>query len=170
MLLRDVLAQLHDAVRFSAKATDRSGIVERIAGDGQLVDSPEAHFLIGVGIAFDDRHPSQRIDAIDDNPDANDGDEPITCAANVTPKLYETDVERKEHHDDTDNAEDKEEVIPIYHLFIYHLPFNSSTQKRSQTEPLHSSLFTLNFSFFTFHFSLFTLSPALSCSRLRDDG
>ena len=42
MLLVDVLRQFHDAVRFATQSTNRCGIVEGIARDGQSVDAPEA--------------------------------------------------------------------------------------------------------------------------------
>ena len=112
VLLRDVLAQLHDAVRFSTETTNRSGIVEGITRDGQLVDSPKTDGFIGICITLDDRHPRESIDAIHHYPDAHDGDEPPTCTADVAPKLNETDVEREEHHHDTNDAEEEEEIIP----------------------------------------------------------
>ena len=112
VLLRDVFAQFHDAIGFAAQTSDRSCIVQRITRDGQFVDAPEADMLVWVGIAANDAHPSKGVDAIDKNPDAYDGNEPITGAADMSPQFDETDVEGEEHHYDTSDAEDKEEVIP----------------------------------------------------------
>ena len=122
MLLRDVLTQFHNAIRFTPKSAYRRGVVECITCDGQLVDAPKAHSLAGIGIAFDDLHPRQSIDAIDDYPQSDDWDEVITSAANVAPQLDETDVERKEHNHYGHETADKEDVIPVpLHAFTLSL-------------------------------------------------
>ena len=70
--------------------------------------------LIGVGIAFDDRHPREGIDAIDDYPQPYDWDEQITCAAYMAPQFDEANVERKEHDHYGNETADKKDVIPVH--------------------------------------------------------
>ena len=114
MFLRHVFAQFHDAVGFAAQASYRRGIVECVAGYCQFVDAPKADALVGVGVASNDIHPRHGIDGINEYPEADDRDEPIACMADMPPKFGKTDVEGKEHHDDSRNADEEEKVVPVH--------------------------------------------------------
>ncbi len=118
MLLRDVSREFHDAIWLAAKSSDGGGIVEGISCYGKSEDAPEAWqlliFLNIIGTSHHSTHhfpPRKAVDAIDDNPNAKDGDEPIACMTQMLPQFDETDIECQ-HHDNYGNyANDKKEVI-----------------------------------------------------------
>ena len=118
MLLRDIPREFHDAIGLATKSSDRSGIVEGIACHSKPEDAPEAWqlliFLDIIGTSHHSAHhfsPRKAVDAIDDNPNAKDGDEPITCVTKMLPQLDETDIEGQHHDYHGNDANDKKEVI-----------------------------------------------------------
>ena len=66
---------------------------------------------MGFALAADDSLPGKCIDGVDEDPHADDGYEPIACTAEVVPQLDEADVECQQHHHDSSNAEDEEQII-----------------------------------------------------------
>ena len=131
MLAADVLGEFEDAVGFASETTDRCGVVEGVTCDGEAVDAPERRFAAllrrGSRLRADDGLPGEGIDAIDDDPYAYDGDEPVAGMADVLPEFNETDVEGEEHHDHGGKAEEEEEVVEAllaHFLFtVYGLQF-----------------------------------------------
>ena len=79
-LVADILRQLHDAVRLTAQTSHGCGIVQGIARNRQTVDTPEAYLLACAcavelrlpAFAADNRLPGKGVDAIDEEPYAND--------------------------------------------------------------------------------------------------
>ena len=55
--------------------------------------------------------PCEGVDAVDDDPHADDGDKPVAGMTEVVPEFDETDVEGEEHHDHGSEAEEEEEVV-----------------------------------------------------------
>ena len=124
MLLRDVLAQLHDAIGLAAQASDGSGIVEGIARDGKSVDAPETDRRLFTKISFDDGLPGKGVEAIYHNPNAEDGDEPVACMTEVIPQLDKADIKGEQHDYACCTAKEEKQVIqsllsPDHRLFAY---------------------------------------------------
>ena len=79
--------------------------------------------LVGLTLAANDSLPGECVDAVDEDPDADDGDQPITCVTDVFPQLHEADVEGQQHHHNGNNTEDEEQVIqpllgPLHSAFV----------------------------------------------------
>ena len=104
----DVLRQLHDAVGFATKAAHGCGVVQGVASDGEAVDTkkeaeappsaPGGATIVmtlkagcieapsgAIGGACDNAHPRPGINRVYDDPDADDGDEPVACLTKVLP-------------------------------------------------------------------------------------
>ena len=115
MLAVNVFRQFHDAIRFAAKSTNRCGVVQGIARNGESVDSPETDRHLPSDIPFDGGLPCKGIQGIDENPNAHDGDEPVACVTQMFPQFDETDVERQQHHYNGNDAQYKKQVIqPLF--------------------------------------------------------
>ena len=127
MLTADVLREFQYAVGLAAETTHRGGVVQGIAGDGEAVDAPEAQAVgLMAAAAADDGLPGEGVDAVDDKPHADDGDEPVASMADVLPELDEAHVEGEEHDHHGCQAEEEEEVVEalLGHIFIvYGLQF-----------------------------------------------
>ena len=112
MLAADIFRQFKDAIWLAAKTAHGGGIVQGIASDRQTIDAPEREVVgLMTATAADDGLPGEGVDAVDDNPHANDGDEPVASMADVLPKLNETDVESEEHYHHGCEAEEEEDVV-----------------------------------------------------------
>ena len=127
LLVADILGELEDAVGLAAETAHRGGVVQGVAGDGKAVDAPEAQAVgLMAAAASDDGLPGEGIDAVDDKPHADDGDEPVASMADVLPEFDETHVEGEEHDHHGCQAEEEEEVVEalLGHIFIvYGLQF-----------------------------------------------
>ena len=64
-------------------------------------------------LATYDGVPRPGIDAVDDNPDADDGNKPVTGMAEMLPQFDEADVEREQHDDAGHHADDKEDIVQL---------------------------------------------------------
>ena len=120
MLLAKVIGEHHDAVGLAAKSADRCGIVEGIACDGELEDTPVADTTPLLCSAKDNGTQGETVKAIDEDPDADDGDKPIAGVTKVLPQLDKADIEGEEHHHHGyDTAEEKEiiEALLGHRLF-----------------------------------------------------
>ena len=79
-LLVDVFRQFHDAVGLTAQTAYRGGIIQGVSSDGEFHDAPETHFS-PFAHTTDDTLPCQGVDAVDDDPNAEDRYQPITRLA-----------------------------------------------------------------------------------------
>ena len=111
VLLGHVAGELHDAVGLASEPSDGCGVVECVARNSQAVDAPKGRALVGVCVAVYDGLPGKSVDGIDHDPNADDGDEPVACMAEMLPKFDKADVEGEEHHHHSGQAEDEEQVV-----------------------------------------------------------
>ena len=130
MLAADVLRELKDAIGLPSETTDGGGVVEGVAGDGEPEDAPKARLAAllrgGCCLAADDLAPGEGVDAVDDDPDAYNGDEPVAGMTDMLPEFDETDIEGEEHDYHGCQAEEEEEVVEalLGHVsFVYSLMF-----------------------------------------------
>ena len=86
MLATDVLRQLEDSIGLATKTTHGGGVVQGVARDGEAIDTPETQVVgLMTTTAADDGLPREGVDALDDDPHANDGDEPVAGMTDVLP-------------------------------------------------------------------------------------
>ena len=114
----DIRLQFHDFVRFATHESCGSRIVERKARDGELQDLPEGDRA--VTRTSDDDAPCTGIHDVEENPQTENGNEPIACMTNVCPELSKRHLECEQHHNDCDESEGKEDVAGgTLHLISY---------------------------------------------------
>ncbi len=133
LLAADVLGEFEDAVGLASEAANGGGVVEGIAGDGEAVDAKEGYPFsrppVSSDLRQDDLAPGEGVDAVDDDPDAYNGDEPVAGMTDMLPEFDETDVEGEEHDYHGCQAEEEEEVVEAllghvsYVIFVYSLRF-----------------------------------------------
>ena len=62
-------------------------------------------------VAQDDGSPCQGVQSVNDEPNPDDGHQPIACVADVLPEFDEADIERQQHHHDSGNAQKEEQIV-----------------------------------------------------------
>ena len=70
--------------------------------------------LIRLDLALYDLHPCEGIDAVDEDPDAYDGDEPVAGMAEMIPQLDETDIEGEHHHHYGNDTDEEKQVVEAF--------------------------------------------------------
>ena len=109
VLVAHVFRQFQDAVRLASQSANGGGIVQGIACDGEPIDAPEAHVpVVFIRVAAYDALPCQCVQPVDNNPDAQNGYEPVACFGKVCPQFGKANVERQNHHYHGSDAKDEE--------------------------------------------------------------
>ena len=111
VLLIDVLRQFQNAIRLTTQSTNRGGVVEGIASNGEAVDTPETDGCWSTDIALDDGLPCQGVQSINKNPNSNDGDEPVAGMSEMLPQFDKTDIEGEQHDYACCTAKKEEEIV-----------------------------------------------------------
>ena len=112
MLATNVLRQFEDAVWLATKTSYWGGVVQGVSGDGEAVNAPETQAVgLVTTTTADNRLPREGVDAVDDDPNTHDGDEPVARMTDMLPKFDEADVEGEEHHNHGGQAEEEEDII-----------------------------------------------------------
>ena len=114
VLLADILGEGHNAVGFAPEASDGGGIVQGIAGDGEPVDAPEADLASVLAIAADDGSPGEGVQGVDDEPHADNRNQPVACVADGFPEFGKTDVEGEQHDHHRRQSDEEEEVAQSF--------------------------------------------------------
>jgi hypothetical protein len=68
---------------------------------------------IGIALRTDNRVPRPSVDAIDQQPDTDNGDEPIAGMTEMLPQFSKADIEGEQHDQAGQYTDDKEQVVEL---------------------------------------------------------
>ena len=121
LLFANILRQLQNSVWFTTQPAYRSCIVQRIACNCQTVYVPKWHMCLTSCLTLDNETPSNGIHPIDEYPNTQNRDKPVTCMAKVLPQLNEADIESQQHDHDSQYSNNEEQIIqPLLRQLHFH--------------------------------------------------